>query len=57
MALTPRALWLVLLGIVPVVLRPAASTVWLWLLLCAVVVASDALLAARPTSRDRERAR
>ena len=39
MALTARALWLVLLGIVPVVLRPAASTVWLWLLLCAVVVA------------------
>jgi len=50
MALTPRALWLVLLGIVPVVLRPAASTVWLWLLLCAVVVAVDVLLAPRPRS-------
>ena len=55
MALTPRALWLVLLGIVPVVLRPAASTVWLWLLLCAVVVAADALLAPRPTSLHLER--
>ncbi|GAA4110521.1 DUF58 domain-containing protein [Knoellia locipacati] len=55
MALTPRALWLVLLGIVPVVLRPAASTVWLWLLLCAVVVAVDVLLAPRPRSLHLER--
>ncbi|CAN7346008.1 DUF58 domain-containing protein [Knoellia sp. LjRoot47] len=55
MALTPRALWLVLLGIVPVVLRPAASTVWLWLLLCGMVVAVDVLLAARPRSLQLER--
>ncbi|KGN35561.1 DUF58 domain-containing protein [Knoellia subterranea] len=48
MALTLRALWLVLLGIIPVVLRPAASTVWLWLLLCAVIVGIDVLLAPRP---------
>ncbi|EAP97423.1 hypothetical protein JNB_18173 [Janibacter sp. HTCC2649] len=56
MALTSRALWLVLLGIVPVVLRPTASTVWLWLLLCAVVVAVDVLLAPRPRSLRFERA-
>ncbi len=55
MALTARALWLVLLGIVPVVLRPAASTVWLWLLLCAVVVAADVMLAPRPRSLHVER--
>ncbi|WP_404384377.1 DUF58 domain-containing protein [Knoellia locipacati] len=55
MALTARALWLVLLGIVPVVLRPAASTVWLWLLLCVVVVAVDVLLAPRPRSLHLER--
>lgn len=55
MALTPRALWLVLLGIIPVVLRPAASTVWLWLLLCAVVVTVDVLLAPRPRSLHLER--
>ncbi|MDT0213458.1 DUF58 domain-containing protein [Rothia sp. ARF10] len=55
MALTPRALWLVLLGIVPVVLRPAASTVWLWLLFCAVVVTVDVLLAPRPRSLHLER--
>jgi uncharacterized protein (DUF58 family) len=55
MALTARALWLVLLGIVPVVLRPAASTVWLWLLLCAVVVAVDVLLAPRPGTLHLER--
>lgn len=48
MALTSRAIWLVLLGIVPVVLRPAASTVWLWLLLCAVVVGIDWWLAPNP---------
>ena len=56
MALTARALWLVLLGIVPVVLRPAASTVWLWLLLCAVVVAVDVWLAPRPRELRFERA-
>ncbi|KGN42355.1 DUF58 domain-containing protein [Knoellia aerolata] len=56
MALTARALWLVLLGIVPVVLRPAASTVWLWLLLCAVVAGVDAWLAPRPRALHLERA-
>ena len=56
MALTTRALWLVLLGIVPVVLRPAASTVWLWLLVCAVVVAVDVWLAPAPRDLRFERA-
>lgn len=55
MALTARALWLVLLGIVPVVLRPTPSTVWLWLLLCAVVIGVDVLLAPRPRSMQFER--
>ncbi|WP_353950926.1 DUF58 domain-containing protein [Knoellia sp. S7-12] len=56
MALTARALWLVLLGIVPVALRPTASTVWLWLLLCAAVIAVDVLLAPRPRRLEFERA-
>ncbi|MFW5469329.1 DUF58 domain-containing protein [Knoellia sp. CPCC 206435] len=55
MALTARALWLLLLGVVPVVLRPAASTVWLWLLLWVVVVGVDAWLAPRPRSLHLER--
>ncbi|MFC7491505.1 MULTISPECIES: DUF58 domain-containing protein [unclassified Knoellia] len=55
MALTSRALWLVLLGIVPVVLRPTASTVWLWLLLCAVVIAVDVILAPSPRSMKLDR--
>ena len=55
MALTARALWLVLLGIVPVLLRPAASTLWLWLLLCAVVIGVDVLLAPRPRALHLER--
>ena len=38
------------LGLVPVVLRPAASTVWLWLLLVGLVTAADWLLAPRPAT-------
>ena len=34
---------LVLLGLLPLVLRPAASTLWLWLLVVAVVCAADAI--------------
>ena len=55
MALTTRALWLLLLGVVPVVVRPAASTVWLWLLLWVVVVGVDAWLAPRPRTLHLER--
>ena len=38
------------LGLVPVVLRPAVGTVWLWLLLVALVTAVDWLLAPRPAT-------
>lgn len=48
MALTGRALALVLFGLVPVYLWPAGSTVRWWLLGCVVVLALDVLLAAKP---------
>ncbi|MBR7743540.1 DUF58 domain-containing protein [Phycicoccus sp. BSK3Z-2] len=48
MALTTRTALLVLLGLVPVVLRPAGSTVWLWLAVVVVLVGLDLLLAASP---------
>jgi uncharacterized protein (DUF58 family) len=49
MALTGRLPLLLLLGLVPVVFRPAGSTVFLWLLLVVLVAALDLLLAA-PTA-------
>lgn len=49
MTVTGRLPVLLLLGLVPVVLRPAASTVWLWLLLVALVTVLDRLLAVRPS--------
>jgi uncharacterized protein (DUF58 family) len=49
MALTTRAAALLLLGLVPVVLRPAGSTVGAWLLVWLVVVGVDLLLAASPS--------
>jgi len=48
MALTGRVPLLLLLGLVPVVLRPSASTVWLWLGVVLVVLVGDLLLAGRP---------
>ncbi|QCW51728.1 DUF58 domain-containing protein [Nocardioides dongxiaopingii] len=48
MAITGRVPLLLLLGVVPVVLRPAGSTVWLWLLLVALLGLADWLLAPRP---------
>ncbi len=48
MAISGRVPLLVLLGLVPVVLRPAFGTMWLWLLAVALVVGVDALLAPRP---------
>src|SRR5690606_15039966 len=48
MALTGRVPLLVLLGLVPVVLRPSDGTVWLWLLAVLLLVAVDWLLAPRP---------
>src|SRR5690242_15031032 len=50
MAITGRLPLLLLLGVVPVVLRPEASTVRLWLLLVALLVVADVLLAPSVTS-------
>lgn len=48
MALSGRVPLLLLLGLVPVVLRPAPSTVWMWLGAVVLVVALDVLLAPAP---------
>ena len=50
MSVTGRLPLLVLLGLLPVVLRPQASTVWAWALLVLVAVALDLLTAAPPTA-------
>jgi uncharacterized protein (DUF58 family) len=55
MTITGRVPLLLLLGLVPVVLRPAMGTVWMWLLLVALVVLADWLAAARPGSLVLER--
>ncbi|SDC03516.1 DUF58 domain-containing protein [Nocardioides lianchengensis] len=55
MAISGRVPLLLLLGLVPVVLRPAASTVWLWLAAVALVVVADVLLAPRPVRLQVER--
>ncbi len=52
MMITGRVPLLLLLGLVPVVLRPALSTVGLWLLLVVVITLLDWLLAVRPTTLD-----
>ncbi|MBS43979.1 MAG: DUF58 domain-containing protein [Nocardioides sp.] len=55
MVVTGRAVGLLLLGVVAVVLRPSAGTVWLWVLLVAVLCAIDLLATARPASLRVER--
>ncbi|MCW2833242.1 MAG: hypothetical protein JWN68_1195 [Nocardioides sp.] len=55
MVITGRVPLLLLLGLVPVVLRPAMSTVWLWLLLVAMTTAVDWFLAVKPQSLRIER--
>ncbi len=50
MALTTRAAALLLLGLVPVLLRPAGATVLAWLVLWVVLVVADLLLAASPSA-------
>ena len=50
MALTPRALWLVPLGVVAAVLWPSATTVRWWVLGCLVILAADALHAPQPSA-------
>ncbi len=49
MAISGRVPFLILLGMIPVVLRPVMSTVWLWLLVVALLCLADWLLAPRPT--------
>jgi uncharacterized protein (DUF58 family) len=48
MSISGRVPLLLLLGLVPVVLRPAMSTVWLWCLVVAALALLDWLLAPRP---------
>jgi uncharacterized protein (DUF58 family) len=55
MAITGRVPLLLLLGVVAVLLRPAASTVWLWLLVVVALVAVDLLLASSPRAFSVER--
>lgn len=56
MVITGRVPLLLVLGLVPVVLRPAMSTVWGWLLLVALVTWLDRWLAVRPTTLTLRRA-
>ncbi|WP_026818924.1 DUF58 domain-containing protein [Arthrobacter castelli] len=48
MAITGRLVIVTLLGLLPVVLFPQWLTIWLWLLLVALLAAVDLLLAASP---------
>ena len=48
MAISGRVPLLLLLGVVPVVLRPGMGTVWLWVLAVGLLVAVDVL--ARPVA-------
>ena len=50
MAITGRVPLLLLLGLVAVLARPSPSTVWLWLLVVAVLVGADLLMAVSPSS-------
>jgi uncharacterized protein (DUF58 family) len=50
MVITGRVPLLLLLGLVPVVLRPSGGTVWMWLGVVAFVVLLDWLLATKPAN-------
>ena len=56
MVLRGRVPLLLLLGLVPVVLRPSMSTVWLWVFAVALLVLADWLLAPSPGVVSLERA-
>ena len=56
MVITGRVPLLLLLGLVSVVLRPAMSTVWLWLLLVVLVTALDWFWAVKPSTLTLRRA-
>ncbi len=49
MSISGRVPLLLLLGVVPVVLRPGMGTVWLWVLAVALLVGVDVLLAPSPS--------
>src|SRR6478672_1493033 len=49
MAITGRVPLLLLLGLVPVVLRPSVATMWLWVLVVLLLVALDVALAPPPS--------
>src|SRR6478609_2247708 len=55
MSISGRVPLLLLLGVVPVVLRPGMGTVWLWVLAVALLVAVDVLLASSPSVLTLER--
>ena len=55
MAISGRVPLLLVLGLVPVVLRPVMSTMWLWLLLVLLLVLADWLLAPSAASLSFER--
>ena len=50
MAISGRVPLLLVLGLVPVVLRPVMSTMWLWLLLVVLLTLADWLLAPPVTA-------
>ncbi|MGB0100548.1 MAG: DUF58 domain-containing protein [Nocardioides sp.] len=55
MSITGRVPLLLLLGVVPVLLRPSMGTVWLWVLAVGLLVALDVLLAPPPAALTLER--
>ncbi len=55
MMVTGRLVALVLCGAVPVLLRPAVTTVWLWVLVCLVVTVLDVALAGSTRALHLER--
>ena len=55
MAISGRVPLLLVLGLVPVVLRPVMTTTWLWLLLVLLLVLTDWLLAPSAASLSFER--
>lgn len=55
MAITGRVPLLLLLGIVPVVLRPVIGTAWLWLLVVVLLVLLDWFLAPKPAAVELQR--
>ncbi|MDO5503961.1 MAG: DUF58 domain-containing protein [Actinomycetia bacterium] len=48
MAILPRALWLIPLGVLAALLAPSETTVRIWVALSALLICLDALLAPRP---------